>query len=94
MFAVHYNSQKKKTITVSNKNADSSNEALASRAEKRIVFFSSFEEMEDHQLNYNASLLPEERLQNHKTLSMAAFGLKNDSQLGSTERKIKFNKEA
>jgi len=53
----------------------------------------SFEEMENDQLKYFASLPPEELLKNHKQMSLAAFGLKGDSNTINPDRKIKFNKE-
>ncbi len=69
------------------------NEPCASYAKKRITFFSSFEEMENDQLQYYASLSPEELLKNHKTLSMAAFGLRQDPGAENLQRIIKFKKE-
>ncbi|MBS1622211.1 MAG: type II CRISPR RNA-guided endonuclease Cas9 [Bacteroidetes bacterium] len=53
--------------------------------------FDSFEEMENDQLAYYASLTHEELLKNHKQLSMAAFGIKDESILNNQERKIKFD---
>jgi len=70
------------------------NEPAASYSKKRITFFLSFEEMENYQLAYYASLLPEELLQNHKLLSMAAYGLDKEPDAINMQRKIKFNKEA
>ncbi len=60
---------------------------------KTITFFTSFDEMENDQLKYFASLSPEELLQNHKALSLAAFGLKKDPGAEKLIRKIKFKKE-
>lgn len=53
--------------------------------------FDTFEEMENNQLSYFASLTPEELLKNHKHLSMAAFGIKNEQNLNKPDRKIKFD---
>lgn len=60
---------------------------------KSITFFNSFEEMENDQLKYFASLSPEESLRNNKKMSMAAFGLKQNAGLEKPDRKIKFKKE-
>lgn len=60
---------------------------------KTITFFNSFDEMENDQLKYFASLSPEELLQNHKKMSLASFGLKEETFSNKSERKIKFNKE-
>ncbi|MBS1629152.1 MAG: type II CRISPR RNA-guided endonuclease Cas9 [Bacteroidetes bacterium] len=51
--------------------------------------FESFEEMELEQLKQFAALSPEELLRNHKLLSMAAFGIKDEASLKSINRKIK-----
>ena len=58
----------------------------------KITVFNSFESMETDQLAYFASLQPEELLQNHKTLSLAAFGLEKDPGSDKLDRKIKFGK--
>lgn len=59
---------------------------------KHVTFFTSFDEMENDQLKYFASLQPEELLKNHKELSLAAFGLKKDPGAKALVRKIKFKK--
>ncbi len=59
---------------------------------KQIKFFNSFDEMESNQLEFFASQTPEQLLQNHKSLSMAAFGLKQEPDIDS-KRIIKFKKE-
>ena len=59
----------------------------------QVKFFSSFEEMENDQLKYFASLQPEELLKDHKALSLAAFGLKEDPGVDKLDRIIKFGKE-
>ncbi len=56
-----------------------------------LKLFDSFEEMEDDQLKQFASLTPEELLRNHKALSMAAYGIKDEALLNKTDRKIKFD---
>lgn len=43
---------------------------------KKITFYTSFEEMENDQLQYYASLTPEELLRNHKILSLLLLVLK------------------
>lgn len=53
----------------------------------------SFDDMEQDQLKYFASLSPEELLRNHKQLSLAAFGLKGDAGVNKPDRTIKFDKE-
>jgi CRISPR subtype II RNA-guided endonuclease Cas9/Csn1 len=53
--------------------------------------FDSFEDMENDQLEYFASLTPQELLKNHKQLSMAAFGFKDDPETKKPDRKIKFD---
>lgn len=53
--------------------------------------FESFEEMELDQLKHFATLSPEELLKNHKLLSMAAFGIKDEASLKSNNRKIKLD---
>jgi hypothetical protein len=59
---------------------------------KKIVKkFDSFEEMENDQLAYFASLSPQDLLKNHKQLSMAAFGIKNENKLSAYDKKIKFD---
>jgi hypothetical protein len=63
------------------------------RQNKKVKFFSSFEEMENDQLEYFASLQPEELLKDHKALSLAAFGLKEDPGPDKLDRIIKFGKD-
>jgi CRISPR-associated endonuclease Csn1 len=53
--------------------------------------FNSFDEMEQDQLTYYASLTPEELLRSLKRLSMAAYGIKNEEDLPIPDRKIKFD---
>lgn len=53
--------------------------------------FDSFEEMENNQLAYYASLNQEELLLNLRQLSLAAFGFKNEGLLQKPDRKIKFD---
>lgn len=53
----------------------------------------SFEDMENDQLKYFASLTPEELLLQHKKLSMAAFGIKKDGEHDHPGRTIKFDEE-
>ncbi|MBX3240827.1 MAG: hypothetical protein KIT80_22950 [Chitinophagaceae bacterium] len=53
--------------------------------------FESFDAMENDQLEYFASLTPEELLKNLKKLCMAAFGIKEEGALNKPDRKIKFD---
>lgn len=59
---------------------------------KKITALDSFESMETDQLRYFSSLSPEELLQNHKRLSLAAYGLNKDPGSDKLDRKIKFGK--
>jgi hypothetical protein len=59
----------------------------------KITFLNSFEEMEEDQLKYFASLSSEELLKNHKKMSMAAFGLKKEPDIKKRDRRIKFAKK-
>jgi len=63
------------------------------QTKKTITFFTSFEEMENDQLKYFASLSPEELLRNNKKISMGAFGIKEDKDTNKIDRKIKYKKE-
>jgi len=65
-------------------------ETDVSYGKRTIKKFDSFEAMEDEQLAYYASLSPEELLRNHKLLSMAAFGIKDEKSIDQPDRKIKF----
>jgi len=61
---------------------------------RSITTFTSFEEMENDQLKYFESLTPEQSLMEHKKLSMAAFGIRdNNVKPINTDRTIKFNDE-
>lgn len=53
--------------------------------------FDSFDAMENDQLEYFASLTPEELLKNLKKLSMSAFGFKEEGALNKPDREIKFD---
>ncbi len=53
----------------------------------------SFDDMEQEQLKYFASLTPDELLQNHKKQSLAAFGLKDEIDKQKPDRTIKFDTE-
>ncbi len=74
------------------KNDDKLNEPEATY-KKTITAFNSFDEMEEAQLKYFASLSPEELLRNNKKMSLAAYGLNSKSKATQPDRKIKFKKE-
>ncbi|CAN5450085.1 type II CRISPR RNA-guided endonuclease Cas9 [soil metagenome] len=59
-------------------------------AKKEIKQFNSFEDMENDQLTYFASLSPEALLQNLKQLALAAFGYRDDAPVNSLPRIIHF----
>jgi CRISPR-associated endonuclease Csn1 len=60
---------------------------------KSLSSFTSFEDMENDQLNYFASLQPEQLLQNLKQMVLAAFGFKEEPSLNSLPHIINFNSE-
>jgi len=55
-----------------------------------LKIFNSFEEVENDQLTYFASLTPEELLNNLKKLTKSAFGISDEQSLNNPDRKIKF----
>jgi CRISPR-associated endonuclease Csn1 len=61
---------------------------------KSLSSFTSFEDMENDQLNYFASLQPEQLLQNLRQMVLAAFGFKEEPSLNSLPRTINFNTES
>lgn len=60
---------------------------------KSVTKFDSFEEMENDQLSYFASLQPAELLQNLRQMLLATFGFREEPSFGSQPRIIQFNKE-
>ncbi len=84
---------KKNRNPSSSKPENTVNEPEATYNPKSVSGFRSFDEMEDDQLTYFASLSPEELLRNHKKMSSAAYGLKDDPNANPPERIIKFNKD-
>jgi hypothetical protein len=58
-----------------------------------LKFFSGFDEMENDQLKYFASLQPKDLLQNLKQMVLAAFGFRADPPVSSLPRTIYFNDE-
>lgn len=60
---------------------------------KSLSSFSSFEDMENDQLSYFASLQPQQLLQNLKQMVLAAFGFKEEPSLNSLPHTINFNSE-
>lgn len=66
-------------------------EPLLSYKTMKLKRFENFEVMEQNRLVYFASLAPEELLRNLKKLSMAAFGIKDETELKKPDRLIKFN---
>ena len=58
---------------------------------KSIRSFSSFDDMENEQLKYFASLSPQQRLQNLKQLVLRSFGIKDESELRNMPRIINLN---
>lgn len=59
-----------------------------------VKSFESFDDMEDEQLKYFASLSHEELLLSLKRLSLAAYGLSEEIMLQSVERKIYFDTDS
>ena len=57
-----------------------------------VKSFDSFEEMERDQLKYYAALSPIDRLKILKKFTLKAFGFRLESEMNSTERKIKFER--
>lgn len=53
--------------------------------------FDSFDEMENDQLKYFASLSPEQLLQNHRKMQITVFG--NNENSGTPDRTIKFDRD-
>jgi hypothetical protein len=60
---------------------------------KSVSSFTSFEDMENDQLKYLASLNPEQLFKNLKQMVLAAFGFKEEPPLNSMPRTINFNTE-
>lgn len=60
---------------------------------KNIQLYNSFEEMENKQLLYFASLEPEIILQHLKSLILIVYGYKEDPLLKNMQRIIHFNEE-
>lgn len=60
---------------------------------KSVTKFNSFEDMENDQLNYFASLEAEELLQNLKQMVLTTFGFREEPSFDSLPRIIQFNKE-
>jgi CRISPR-associated endonuclease Csn1 len=58
-----------------------------------LKFFSGFDEMENDQLKYFASLQPKDLLQNLKQMVLAAFGFRAETPVSSLPRTIYFNDE-
>ncbi|HWC53265.1 MAG TPA: HNH endonuclease domain-containing protein, partial [Chitinophagaceae bacterium] len=86
-------------ISIIKKNADAekkSKDSMLSEPDsvygkRALKKFESFEDMENDQLAFFATLTPEELLRNHKRLSLAAFGFKNEGLLQKPDRTIKFD---
>ncbi|MBS1571670.1 MAG: hypothetical protein KF825_14735 [Ferruginibacter sp.] len=60
---------------------------------RTLKTFSTFEEMENDQLAYYASLPPVKILQNLRELNLAVFGYKNEANFTMPDKKIKFDTE-
>ncbi len=67
------------------------NEAEAVYEKTGLRKFSSFDEMENDQLKYFASLSPEELLRQHRKMQLAVFGNNQNSE--APDRTIKFDKD-
>lgn len=82
-----------KNYSQNNTKKKTANEPNATYEKKQWTLkkFQSFDEMENDQLQHFASLTPEELLRNHKSLSMAVFGINHETDLNNPDRKIKFD---
>ena len=68
------------------------NEPAIVYGKRSINTSTSFDEMENDQLRYFASLTPEQLLMEHKKLSIVAYGIKNNHNKSSKpDRIIKYN---
>jgi len=81
----------KKKYTTNNEPLNIISEPEDSFQKSTIRSFSSFEDMENDQLSYFASLSPVQLLQNLKQLVLRSFGIKDEAVLNNMPRIINLN---
>jgi CRISPR-associated endonuclease Csn1 len=86
-------SVKKKPINVAAKQQNTLSEPETLYQKRTLKMFNSFDEMENEQLAYYASLSPEALLKNLKHLNLGVFGYKDETQFALPDRKIKFDEK-
>ena len=84
---------KKKPINIASEQQNTLSEPETLYQKRELIMFNSFDEMENEQLAYYATLSPEVLFKNLKHLNLGVFGYKDETHFAPPDRKIKFDEK-